>query len=107
MLAAECEHALARGDLDLAERKIEDLRSLRSAVMMRQPEFWIGFFEYLVEQAKKLGLSAAVATHVDRGRRAIREKNWDTLTEVCRDILETFPSDERDRVSSPIRSNVV
>jgi len=30
----------------------------------------------------------------------------DTLTEVCGDILRTFPSDERDGVSSSIRSNV-
>jgi molecular chaperone DnaK len=106
ILIAECEKALARGDLDLAESKIDDIRSLNLTVMTRQPWFWVGYLQYLEKEANTLGVYALVAAHFDRGKRAVQQNDYGAIPGVCREIVQMFPSEQRERVSSLIRSNV-
>jgi molecular chaperone DnaK len=106
ILVAECERAFARGDLDLAERKIEDIRTLNLNVMTRQPWFWVGYLQHLAKEASNLGVYALVASHFERGKQAIERRDFNAIPDLCRDIIQMFPSEQRERVSSMIRSNV-
>ncbi len=105
-LVTEIERALARGDFDAAESKMEDIRSLNITVLMREPDFWIGYLNYLRKEAERLGLLGLTSKHFERGARAIQAQNIAEIPGVCREIVAMFPSDERDRVSAAIRSDV-
>jgi molecular chaperone DnaK len=106
ILTRECDKAFAAGDLELAERKIDDLRSLNLTVMTRQPGFWIGYLKYLAKEAESLGVYGRVAKHVERGQDAINRGDFNAIPPLCRDIIQMFPSEQRERVESVIRSNV-
>jgi hypothetical protein len=105
-LVVEIERALARGDVDEAESKMEDVRTLNLTILMRSPGFWVGYFNYLKKEAAQLGLLGLTAKHMERGDTAVRAQNYGELPSVCREIVSMFPPDQRDRVSSGIRSDV-
>lgn len=105
-LLAECDKALARGDLDLVESKLDDIRSLNLTVMTRQPWFWEGYLAYLLKEAERLGLMDMTRKQFERGVQAIQRKDYHEVPGVCREIVSMFPSEERERVSSAIRSDV-
>jgi molecular chaperone DnaK len=105
-LLVEADKALARGDLDQVESKIDDIRSLNLTVMTRQPWFWEGYLAYLMKEAERLGLMSLVQKHFERGVQAIQRKDYHEVPGVCREIVQMFPSEERARVSSAIRSDV-
>ena len=105
-LLVEADRALARGDLDLVESKIDDIRSLNLTVMTRQPWFWEGYLAYLLKEAERLGLMDMTRKQFERGVQAIQRKDFHEVPGVCREIVSMFPSEERERVSSAIRSDV-
>ncbi len=105
-LLVEADKALARGDLDQVESKIDDIRSLNMTVMTRQPWFWEGYLAYLMKEAERLGLMGLTKKHFERGVAAIQRKDYHEVPGVCREIVQMFPSEERARVSSAIRSDV-
>ena len=74
--------------------------------MTRQPWFWFGYLQYLEKEANSLGVYALVAKHFDRGKAAIQRNDFSVIPQLCRDIIQMFPSEQRERVSSMIRSNV-
>ncbi|HEX7839702.1 MAG TPA: Hsp70 family protein [Kofleriaceae bacterium] len=106
ILIAECNRAFGRGDLDLAEHKVEDIRSLTIVVLTRLPGYWIGYLKYLAKEATNLGVYELVAKHVERGNQAIARKDFNAIPPLCREIIQMFPSEQRERVASLIRSNV-
>ena len=106
ILLDECERALARGDLDLAESKLEDIRTLNLTVMLRQPWFWVGYVQYLEKEANTLGVLPLVAKHIERAKLAAQREAFSEIPPICREIIQMFPSEQRERVSSLIRSNV-
>ncbi len=105
-LLVEADKALARGDLDQVESKIDDIRTLNLTVMTRQPWFWEGYLAYLMKEAERLGLMGLTKKHFERGVAAIQRKDYHEVPGVCREIVQMFPSEERARVSSAIRSDV-
>ena len=105
-LIAEIDRALARGDLDVVEAKLEDIRTLNLAVLVRQPWFWVGYLEYLAKEAERLGLLDLTRRHFERGTQAIKAENTGELAGVCREIMAMFPSEDRARVAAVVRSDV-
>ncbi|MCX5743932.1 MAG: Hsp70 family protein [Proteobacteria bacterium] len=105
-LIHEIERSLARGDFDAAEGKMDDIRNLNITVLMREPGFWIGYLEYLRKEAERLGLLGLTQKQFERGAQAIQRNDVGELPNVCREIVQMFPSDERERVSAAIRSDV-
>jgi len=105
-LLVECDKALARGDLDLVERKLDDIRSLNLTVMTRQPWFWEGYLAYLMKEAEKLGVMDLTRKHFERGVQAIQRQDFHEVPGVCREIVQMFPAEQRERVGSMIRSDV-
>lgn len=106
VLLAEADKALQRGDLDLVEKKIDDLRTLNLTVMTRQPWFWEGYLAYLLKEAEKLGVLDLTRKQFERGAQAIQKQDHHELPSVCREIVQMFPAEQRERVGSMIRSDV-
>ena len=99
--------AMKKHDLDLAEARSEAVDGLYYRVLMRQPGYWIGFFEYLSKKLGELGLGFGAKDKFDRGRQAIADKAWGTLNEVCMQLLRLLPEKERKDVGPPeVRSHV-
>jgi hypothetical protein len=105
-LKSEIERALARGDLDAAEAKLEDLDALGTGVVVRLPQFWVGYFKHLREEAAKRGLSQAVRDHLQRGDNAIVRHDFRELPAACRAILDAFPAEASARMAPSIRSDL-
>ncbi len=105
-LITEIERAMARGDLDGAEAKLEDIKTLNLTVLMREPGFWVGYLKYLMTEAERLGLLDLTRKQFERGAQAIKSNNTSEIPGICREVVQMFPSDERDRVSAAIRSDV-
>jgi molecular chaperone DnaK len=105
-LSAELQRALARGDLDAAQAKLDDLESLGTGVMVRQPEFWVGYFEHLRKQAAARGLQQAAAEHLQRGASAIASRDYAALPAACRAILAALPEETSARIAPSIRSDL-
>ena len=106
VLLAEADKALQRGDLDLVDKKIDDLRSLNLTVMTRQPWFWEGYLNYLMGEAQKLGVFDLTRKQFERGAQAIQRQDHHEIPGICREIVQMFPAEQRDRVGSMIRSDV-
>ncbi|HEY4238304.1 MAG TPA: Hsp70 family protein [Kofleriaceae bacterium] len=105
-LIQEIQRAFARGDLDLVESKMDDVRTLDMIVLMRQPGFWVSYLEYLKKEADRLGLTAVTQPLFVRGAQAVRAQNVGDIPGICREIVAMFPADQRERVGSAIRSDV-
>jgi molecular chaperone DnaK len=106
ILLVEADRALARGDLDLVASKIESIRSLNLTVMVRQPWFWQGYLSYLLKEAQRLDLLDRTRKQFERGAQALQREDFHEIPDLCREIIAMFPSEERERVSSIIRSDV-
>ncbi|MFN0251972.1 MAG: Hsp70 family protein [Kofleriaceae bacterium] len=106
VLLAEADKALQRGDLDLVEKKIDDLRTLNLTVMTRQPWFWEGYLSYLLKEAEKLGVLDLTRKQFERGAQAIQRQDHHEIPNICREIVQMFPAEQRERVGSMIRSDV-
>lgn len=59
-----------------------------------------------MKEAERLGLMGLTKKHFERGVAAIQRKDYHEVPGVCREIVQMFPSEERARVSSAIRSDV-
>jgi molecular chaperone DnaK len=105
-LVEEFHKAMARGDLDHAENRCAEIRGLNTRVMMRNPGFWLGYFNYLKSEVVKLGLVGITRKAIERGELAAQRKNIEELIEACREILRMFPEEQRDKAAGPIRSHV-
>ncbi|MEO8699997.1 MAG: Hsp70 family protein [Kofleriaceae bacterium] len=105
-LLTEIDRALARGDLDSVEKKLEDIKTLNLTVLVRQDWFWVGYLEYLAKEAERLGLLDLTRRQFERGAQAIKSNSFSELPGVCREIMAMFPSEDRERVAAAIRSDV-
>ena len=85
---------------------LDEAQSLNLTVMTRQPWFWEGYLNYLMTEATKLGVLDLTRKHFERGAQAIQKQDHHELPGVCREIVQMFPAEQRDRVGSMIRSDV-
>jgi molecular chaperone DnaK len=102
-LDSEIRGALARGDLDAARARTEDLHSLELAIVVRQPGFWSGLFGSLCERvAARDGATA----QIQQGKAAIARDDLSRLPEICRSLLDLLPSAEQAELAPAIRSDI-
>ena len=106
-LIVEFREAMKKHDHDLAQTKSDELDSLYSRVLLRQPEYWIGFFNYLSKKLTELGLARGHSDKFERGRHAIQTKQYGALTEVCLELMRLLPENARKEAGSPeVRSHI-
>jgi hypothetical protein len=60
----------------------------------------------LLKEAEKLGVLDLTRKHFERGAQAIQRQDFHEVPGVCREIVQMFPAEQRERVGSMIRSDV-
>jgi len=106
-LVYEFREAMKKHDYDLAQAKSDEMDSLHSRVLLRQPEYWIGFFKYLRNKLTELGLAKGHSDRFARAEHAMATKQYGALTEVCLELMRLLPENARKEAESTgVRSHI-
>lgn len=92
-LEPKIESAIRAGHLELLQERLEDLRKLAIDVLVRQPEFWVGWLQYLEEQRGQIPDRAAADRLFAQGYRAIQAEPFDleALQAAVRQLIRLLP----------------
>jgi molecular chaperone DnaK len=90
----ELKAAIAAKDEDLIRQRVEHLEGLRIQILMDQPGFWIGYFEFLEGQKSDMRDQTLAERLIVQGYQAIDTNDLNELKTVVRQL--------NDLMSSPI-----
>lgn len=92
-LRSQVEQAISqkRGDrLRLLQGRVSELVG---AMLSEQPAYWLGFFEYLINERDKMSDQAAVQRLWNQGRACVEQGNLQGLRSVVRQLWELLPQE--------------
>ena len=95
-LDAALEEAVRLGDADLLKERIEKLRSLGFQVLSRQPQFWVGYLEYLGKQKELMTNKRQAGELFEDGKTAIESKDIESLKTVVWQLIGLLPPDHQE-----------
>lgn len=95
-LAAEVEKAIEAERLELLQARLEDLRELGAGVVVRQPDFWVGYLQYLEERRSHMRDQPAADRLFMQAQRAITGNDFEALKAAVRQLIGLLPADERE-----------
>jgi molecular chaperone DnaK len=97
-LGANIRKAIAEERIELLRTMTEDVRDLYWRVTVRQPEFWVGYFQYLEEQKAHMSDQVAAERLLAQGRRAMQMEPFDfeALKAAVRQLIALLPPGERE-----------
>jgi len=95
-LAADVEKAIEAERPELLQACLEDLRELGAGVVMRQPDFWVGYLQYLEERRSHMRDQAAADRLLVQAQRAITGNDFEALKAAVRQLIGLLPADERE-----------
>ncbi|HKR59281.1 MAG TPA: Hsp70 family protein [Pyrinomonadaceae bacterium] len=84
-------------DADLLRRKIDDLYSFRFRLLSTQPDWWIGYLEYLAEHKENMTDLTQADLLIAQGHRSILADDLEGLKSSCRQLHNLLPADEQDQ----------
>jgi molecular chaperone DnaK len=84
-------------DADLLRRKIDDLYSFRFRLLSTQPDWWIGYLEYLAEHKENMTELTQADLLIAQGHRSILADDLEGLKSSCRQLHNLLPADEQDQ----------
>jgi molecular chaperone DnaK len=108
-LSREFDGAIAQGDLDVAEGKLEALDALTRKVYMQTMDYWMGFLQHLHGRYQELGLMALAGDRFERGVRAANQGDIQEVANMCMELINLLPREERENLGpqgQPIVSHV-
>lgn len=82
-------------NIPLIRERIGDLHDLKFQLVMRRPEWWIGYFEYLESNEEEMTDRNLAAKLITAGRREINNGQLENLQNLCRQLANLLPADER------------
>ncbi|MCX5644789.1 MAG: Hsp70 family protein, partial [Phycisphaerae bacterium] len=93
-LEPKIEPAIKAGHLELLQEQLEDLRELAIGILVRQPDFWVGWLQYLKEQREQITDQAAADRLFAQGDRAIQAVPYDleALEAAVRQLIRLLPA---------------
>ena len=98
-LESEVRAATAAHDADVLRHKTDRMGSLKIGILVQQPGFWVGQFEFLIEQKKSHMRDQVLAERlIAQGRRAIETNDISALQAVVRQLIDLLPAAERQEV---------
>jgi len=78
---------------DPLRKKFRQITDLHNEILFEQPGFWLGFFNYLVEDRAKMKDQDAADRLIDQGRQFINKGNVQGLRNVVSQLLGLLPSE--------------
>jgi molecular chaperone DnaK len=98
-LESEVRAATAAHDADVLRHKTDRMGSLKIGILVQQPGFWVGQFEFLSEEKKSHMRDQVLAERlIAQGRRAIETNDINALQAVVRQLIDLLPAAERQEV---------
>jgi len=95
-LESETRRAVESNDPDLLRRRIAELESLKWQVLLRRPEWWVGYFDYLEKQKPQMRDPIQADWLLAQGRRAINGEDMEALKASVRQLVDLLPPAERE-----------
>jgi hypothetical protein len=97
LLSGELQTALESHQVDEVRRKVDEIRAIGYKLAMAQPEWWVGYFNYLKEHRHLMTNRGSVEALVAQGERAIHGNDLEGLQAACRQLSDLLPQEERDK----------
>lgn len=95
-LAADVEQAVEAERIEFLQARLEDLRELGAGVSLRQPEFWVGYLQYLEERRDHMDDQVAAERLFMQAQRAVASNDFEALKAAVRQLIGLLPADERE-----------
>jgi len=96
LLRPELEAAM-KGEADILRRKIDDVYRLRIRILVRTPEYWVGYRNYLVERQSEMIDQAQAKLWLNHAERAINSGDLEALKSACNQLLALLPKTFQER----------
>lgn len=97
--ANSTQSAIDSGDVDVLKHHVDELYSLHSQILVRQPGFWVGYLEYLEEQKSSMRDAGQAAQLISQGRRAINNNDIEALKAAVRQLIGLLPKEMQQEAS--------
>ncbi len=88
-------------------RKIEQAFSLYREMLFKQPGFWLGYFNHLIDQRGKMKDQDAAERLIDRGQEFIANGNVQGLRSVVSQLLGLLPDDVAEQIQRGYQSGLL
>jgi molecular chaperone DnaK len=95
-MEAALEEAVRLGDADLLKERIGKLGSLGYQVLARQPQFWVGYLEYLGKRKELMRDQAQANQLFELGKTAIDGRDLGSLENAVRQLIGLLPPDRQE-----------
>ncbi len=106
-LEQETRRAIEARDVDQLRRKIDDLKEIYYRILRRQPDFWVGWLNYLEGQRAHMSEPHKADQLFARANRAISENDLPVLESSVRQLLALLPEEEREQGDKAFGSTVI
>jgi molecular chaperone DnaK len=93
--------AIDMGDVAVAEAKRDALADLTQHVWMQTIEYWMGLLQFLYGRFHELNLLALAGPRFQQGVNAGNANDIQGLADVCMELLNLLPREERGKLNVP------
>lgn len=94
-IISRTEDAIENEDTERLRALVGDLVSLKGAILVKQPEFWIAYLASLEERRSSMHDPALAAELFERARRAIRDNDLPALQAIIRQLNSLLPPERQ------------
>lgn len=88
-------------------KKLEQVADVHREILFDQPGFWLGFFNYLVEEQSKMSDQRGAERLINQGRQCITRGNVQGLQNVVAQLLGLLPRDVAETIQRGYQSGVL
>ena len=89
------------------QKKMEQIADLHREVLFDQPGFWLGFFNYLLEDRAKMSDQSAADRLINQGQQCIQKGNVPGLRNVVAQLLGLLPQEEAEAIQRGYQSGLL
>jgi len=88
-------------------KKMEQVEELHREILFDQPGFWLGFFNYLIEERAKISDQAVADRLINQGQQYIQRGNVPGLRNVVAQLLGLLPREEAEAIQRGYQSSLL
>jgi len=106
-LHQEVEELVEQKRHDRLSKKVQQIRDAHMAIVVEQPGWWVGLFEYLVTEREQMQDTSAADQLINQGRQCIDRGNLDGLKQTVRELLNLLPKEEAESIRRGYGSGII
>lgn len=106
-LRGEINELVEQKRAEALKKKMEQVMDLHREVLFDQPGFWLGFFNYLVEDRAKMRDQSAAERLINQGQQCIQRGNVPGLRNVVAQLMGLLPQEEAEAIQRGYQSGLL